>query len=490
MTFTKRLRLEKTMSNARSYAEWSEAAIAHDSVTGAVNWKNADESKSFDYVSIRKRLQRLSQLQKVNDNAGLLFALNEGIHGNMDGIGNEHLYRKAKFGTKALIQKYTDTTTDSLNYLADPKVKDISFEEKLEFFRRAQHCYGHSALLLSGAGSFLYFHLGVAKALWEQGMLPNIMSGSSGGSVVGAMLCTHKDDEMERFFDPEFLAGISNSHDQADEGLFGRNKLPPAEYMREEISSIIPDLTFQEAYELTGRQLNISVAPAERHQNSRLLNAIASPNVCIREAVCASCAVPGIYPPIALAAKDDHGKRVPYLPNRKWADGSITHDLPAKRLSRLYGVNHHIVSQANPLVTPFTSSITPQRTYLSAIRNASRVTMKAWINANATIMQRQLSRFPALNSMTNIALSVMNQSYTGDINIIRPTIFWSPAKMISKLGQKDIKFLVELGERTTWPKIEMVRIQTKVSRALERILVEYEHDLLHDPAHVMKKKIA
>jgi predicted acylesterase/phospholipase RssA len=53
------------------------------------------------------------------------------------------------------------------------------------------------------------------------------------------------------------------------------------------------------------------------------------------------------------------GKRVPYLPGRKWVDGSVTHDLPSKRLSRLYGVNHHIVSQANPLITPFASDVTP-----------------------------------------------------------------------------------------------------------------------------------
>jgi TAG lipase/steryl ester hydrolase/phospholipase A2/LPA acyltransferase len=42
------------------------------------------------------------------------------------------------------------------------------------------------------------------------------------------------------------------------------------------------------------------VAPAEKHQNGRLLNAITSPNVFVREAVLASCAVPGIYEPVAL----------------------------------------------------------------------------------------------------------------------------------------------------------------------------------------------
>ena len=36
-------------------------------------------------------------------------------------------------------------------------------------------------------------------------------------------------------------------------------------------------------------------------------------------------------------------------------DGSIKQDLPVSRLSRLYGVNHTIVSQTNPHVVPFIS---------------------------------------------------------------------------------------------------------------------------------------
>ena len=38
----------------------------------------------------------------------------------------------------------------------------------------------------------------------------------------------------------------------------------------------------------------------ERDQKSRLLNAIASPNVLIRSAVMASCAIPGVFPPVVM----------------------------------------------------------------------------------------------------------------------------------------------------------------------------------------------
>jgi NTE family protein len=308
--------------------------------------------------------------------------------------------------------------------------------------------------------------------------------------VVGAIICTHRDADIERFFEPENLVGALGPKDQEDVSLFAPSKRMTKDQIYARIAEFIPDLTFQEAYELTGRHLNISIAPAEQHQTSRLLNAIASPNVYVREAVMASCAVPGVYPPVTLAAKDHRSNRIPYLPNRKWVDGSVTNDLPAKRLARLYGVNHHIVSQANPLVTPFASDVKQQRGAIAAIRNASVATLKAWLNANVAIWQKPLSYFPQVNSATNIALSVINQDYTGDINIIRPPIFWSLSKILSNLPEEDIRFLMDMGERTTWPKIEMVRTQTKISKTLDRILLSYEDELAQDHRKALKRKVA
>ena len=48
-----------------------------------------------------------------------------------------------------------------------------------------------------------------------------------------------------------------------------------------------------------------------------------------------------------LMAKNVHGERQPYVPSRQWVDGSVSADLPAKRLARLYGVNHFITSFAS-----------------------------------------------------------------------------------------------------------------------------------------------
>ncbi|MFM6932330.1 MAG: DUF3336 domain-containing protein [Novosphingobium sp.] len=455
---------------ADSYREWAEKAQAFDRTRGGLAWREKEESDLYGYRSIRKRLDTLRRFRAEADDHAVLFNLNEGIHGNMDGIANARLYQRSAFGTKHLIEDYVREIDDALRHIAATDDTRISAEEKRAFFVRALRCYGQSAFLMSGSGMFLFFHLGVAKAMWQEGLLPRIVSGSSGGSVVGAIVCTHTDAELPNYFDPQWLHELGERH-----GTNGKpGKFVNQDVGRRQMEHLIPDLTFQEAYELTGRYLNISIAPAEKHQKSRLLNAIASPNVLIREAVLASCAVPGIYEPVALMAKDHTGQRVPYLEDQRWVDGSVTSDLPTKRLARLFGVNHHIVSQANPMVTPFISDTKQPDSPLASIHQASVATFKAWANANYAIMERPLALFPRLNAAVTMGMSVLDQEYVGDITIINPVQLATLAKGLSQLTPQEMADLVKSGEQQTWPKLEMIKNQTVISRTLTTITHQFQ----------------
>ena len=152
MLLSKTRKHNASMAAAQTYEDWRDAALAHDNSSGAALWKDTEDSPHFGNKSIRRRLTQLLELRANQDGVGLLFALNEGIHGNMDGMGNARLYQKAKFGTKSLIEDYVDAIVNSLQYIAQPSVTDISFEDKIEFFRRAQHCFGRSAFMMSGFG--------------------------------------------------------------------------------------------------------------------------------------------------------------------------------------------------------------------------------------------------------------------------------------------------------------------------------------------------
>jgi TAG lipase/steryl ester hydrolase/phospholipase A2/LPA acyltransferase len=117
----------------------------------------------------------------------------------------------------------------------------------------------------------------------------------------------------------------------------------------------------KEAFDNTGWILNITVTGYKEHDNHRVLNYLSSPNVVIWTAACASCAVPGIFDPVELLCKNEYGQIVPYHINSniysysesKYIDGTISNDIPMKRIAELFNVNTFIVSQTNPFVFPF-----------------------------------------------------------------------------------------------------------------------------------------
>lgn len=460
--------IRRALKGAGSYQEWREAARAWDAQKGLDRWRRRDHSQQYDYVSIRTRLDRLRSLKARHDSRGLLYTLNEGIHGNMGGMGRAGLYAHALSGTKHLIEDYIEEIVHTLEHLASEDSGDISKEEKLDFFRRASHCFGHSAFMMSGSGSLLYFHVGVARALLEADLLPTVMSGSSGGSIVGSIVGSHTDAELRELMEPQSLL------DAMPESSRRSGVADPVE-MEEGLSVFLPDdMTFQKAFEKTGRAMNVSIAPAETHQTSRLLNATTSPSVLMRSAVMASAAVPGIFPPVTLQALDSDGQIKSYLPSRRWVDGSVSDDMPAKRLARLYGVNHYIVSQTNPHVLPFVTDGHRKQSSLGILGAAGRRATREWFNAITLILDRADKRNGAVTQVTSLMRSIINQDYVGDINILPDYRLINPANLLGFPGDKQVKKLIASGERCTWPKLEMIRQQTRISRTLRQILQNYE----------------
>lgn len=467
------------MDKATTYDEWKAAAIAYDERTGTARWKEVDESSRYDHKVIRKRLEEVREVRAAGDPHRLLYYLNEGIHGNMGGMGSGRLYRKAKFGTKNLVTEYIEEQAEALKQIADVPDAEIPHTEKLEFFRRASHCFGRTALMLSGAGALGPFHVGVIKALFEQGLLPNVISGASAGSVVSAILGTRVDDDLEDMFQPRTIVSVFEEATEVEAEVMRGNSQMSVEDLRSFLEHNVPDLTFQEAFELTGRRINISVSPKELHQQSRLLNAVTSPNVYIREAVMASCAIPGIFPPVTLAAKNRKGERQPYVASRQWVDGSVTDDLPSKRLSRLYGVNHFITSQTNPVVLWSLQDSGARDDIISRLWEINQNASRQWLRATYPFAMQVTQDLYPFNVWTRTFYSVATQDYTADINIIPRQKFWDPRKLLAVLTEHETGTLIREGEMATWPKIEMIRNCTKISFTLDRILARLEEGSLY-----------
>jgi len=459
--------LEKAIDHASTYEEWREASAEHDRLSGAAQWQELDRSPFYDYELIRNRLAQIRQARERSDVNKLVFHLHEGLHGNLGNISNSALYSHAKVGTKRLIERYLAEVTTALNYLCDNEFPGFTFKEKLDFFQTTGQAFGQSCLMLSGGAALGLFHIGVSKALWEQGLLPSVISGSSAGSIIAAVVGTHDDSEIARKLQPE------NIYLEAFKvvgwgGLLRGKPVLDGNYLEACLEENILDLTFEEAYRRTGREINITVSPYDRHQHARLLNWRTSPNVLIRKASLASCAIPGIYPPVTLWAKNIDGEKVPYIPSRKWVDGSIKDDLPIHRLARLYGVNHSIVSQTNPHVVPFLARKGGGRPVPAmgnlALRN---ITMNARFVLN--LAQRQV-RSNDLGLILDKAESILKQKYFGDINLIPPRRARNLLKVLSNPTVSDVSEFIRTGEKSTWPKMEMIRNTTAISRTFHSCL--------------------
>lgn len=479
-------KIKKELSKAESYEEWKELAMKHDEASGMEAWRQVSYSNLYDNDEIYSRLETLRSFREQGDDQGLLFVLNEGVHGNMGGMGNPKLYEKALFGTKQLIEDYIDEVSDAILHIADKDNDNISFEDKLDFFRRASHCFGRSALMLSGGGQLGNFHGGVLKMLAEHHLMPDVISGSSAGSIFAAMAGTYTDEELIDFLSQETFLETIEQEVQIFKHIAEKRTSLSIKDLESVVNTIIPNLTFQEAFERTGRKINISVSPHGVQQKSRLLNAIASPNVLIRSALMASSAVPGVFPPATLFAKNRNGKVQAYLPSRKWIDGSMSSDLPSKRLARLYGVNHFIVSLTNPVILPFANSPFQRSDLLAPLVRFGTAVIKETTQFNYTIAKPFFKYVPSFAVVANTVNSVIQQEYTGDINIVADFSVIKPTKLLSSLTREELTELIKKGEKATWPKLETIRICTKIGRILDNILEEYESEEMRLANRVLK----
>lgn len=100
-------------------------------------------------------------------------------------------------------QPTASTIAEDGTVLDDTEQLPVSTAEKLSFFNETRHAFGRSALLLSGGATLGLYHIGVCKSLHENSLLPRVLSGSSVGSIICAMVGTRTDEELTDLFSPE-----------------------------------------------------------------------------------------------------------------------------------------------------------------------------------------------------------------------------------------------------------------------------------------------
>ncbi|KAL0587608.1 hypothetical protein ABG067_002904 [Albugo candida] len=502
------IQLSRQIEIAETFTERQAIAFRLDKLQGKDQWRQNPKSNLYLYDRVLKKTRMYKELMSEKDIVGIMFALRAGLLRKHWGLGHPQLYAVSQVGTKHVIEEYLDTIVRSMNMVlratgtTEDSREELSIDNKLAFFSETRHAFGRSALLLSGGGALGMYHSGVLKALVEQNMLPTVIAGSSAGSICAGIIGVRTDEEVLEFFSSDrlHLNFLSANIMPEDIKNFIPSLLPPmrkilptsyyknlewiaivlarfvkkrfvldSNVLKDALRTNIGDYTFREAYDKTGRIINITVTQSKASDYPHLLNYLTAPNALIWSACLASCAIPIIFPPVELLAKDKTGAIVPYFrEGLKWSDGSIECDLPMERLSELFNVNHFIVSQVNlhhKLLTAYGSLGRGQSGSLLGFlkqQMKSHIKHLAEFGLNTTVL-----KFLDIG-----VIPLLTQKYEGDITIC-------PTEKISVLhlarnslrNPTEKQFhneIMKAGERACWPCISRIRTMCRIEFALER----------------------
>lgn len=491
----RRERLRRSLHDTRNYEDWQRAAQLLDSYLGNEKWKENDEYAYYDYLTVRKVVNQLKQLrtqvetetdsgtrlQAVEDLRALLEAC---VKNNFVGIENRRLYSEAYSGTKHLVQEYVDEVHMCLEWLLNSR--DLTKEEKYRHFRHLDTNFGRTALCLSGGATFAYYHFGVVKALLDNGVLPDIITGTSGGALVAALVATRTNEELKQLLIPALAHRIRACHEGFPAWVKRWWKtgarFDTLDWARQCSWFTRGSMTFREAYERTGRILNVSCVPSDPHSPAILANYLTSPDCVIWSAVIASAAVPGILNPVVLMKKNKNGSLSPYSFGHKWKDGSLRTDIPVKALNLHFNVNFTIVSQVNPHINLFFFSsrgsvgrpVTHRKGrgwrggFLgSAVEQYVKLDLNKWLRV---LRHLELLPRPLGQDWSQIWLQ---QSFSGTITIWPksvPSDFWN---ILSDPSTERLARMLHVGQQSAFPKIcfiqnRMAKIENLIMQGLLR----------------------
>jgi TAG lipase/steryl ester hydrolase/phospholipase A2/LPA acyltransferase len=544
--------LHKQQAESKSQDEWMDLAERIDSVQGHDVWRSDPKCALYEQDRISHRIDEYVHLMRRNDIFELMFTLRGGIHRNKFGLLHEGLFSKAMAGSKVLVETYHNVVCAALDFVCDAPVPQgeapIPTEARLAFFNETRHSYGRTALLFSGGAALGIYHVGVAKCLMENGLMPRVLSGASAGSILCAMLGTRTDEECTNdlfqakgteapghsgdvrfnFFSP--VKGAPDKHDdqvlhnsaggfrdakrtlqllfpigvrRATSTMYDiltGNRRPQdmlnhdTEHLRECLRINIGDFTFQEAFDRTGRIINIIVTPNNSSDPPRLLNYLTAPHVLVWSAAVASSSLPGVFEANKLMVKDADGtERSESAEPTHFSDGSMEADLPMDQLSEMFNVNHFIISQANPHAVMFASFGLSKTVWTNPILGMmTQVLMllknqtRAWFKHCVELVGG--SRIaPLFDTRRGLWSSFFTQEYEGrptDISLI-PWIshrgfFSALAHCLYNPNMSEYVAWAKAAERETWKYIpaikshiaEEVTLDRCVQRLRKRMLLE------------------
>jgi NTE family protein len=174
-------------------------------------------------------------------------------------------------------------------------------------------------LVLSGGGLKGLAHIGVLRALEERGLVPSLVVGSSIGSLVGAAWAAGVGpDRMES---RALRVRRRDVFQVARTDVALRRLLAPALYRADPLLKLIDELVGDVTFRDLDRRLLVNTA--DLHSGMQVMWGLPGlSHARVADAVAASCALPGIFPPREIDG-------------RAYVDGAVVENLPVRLAAAL-----------------------------------------------------------------------------------------------------------------------------------------------------------
>lgn len=418
---------------------------------------------------------------------------------------------------------------DSDTAPSSPSRKELpSFhrEQVLNFLKRARSAYGRTALCLSGGAMMGLYHFGVVSALLEANLLPHIISGTSAGSVIGAILCTRTDEELRQDLQPEILSKklvcFKRPWKERIKSVIKTGNLFDFDEWMDLIKWFTRgDTTFLEAYRRTGKIFCITLSSTTKKGPPVLLNYLSAPNVTIASAVIASAAVPGFISPVRLMVKDDDGvvRNQGGPKDQAFWDGSIQQDMPIKGLAemlncqvsgggtvcstRIVGllltnvVQFFVSSQANPHLVPFFFNAkggvgAPSRWSGGTQEHSWRggFLLSALEMYLKTDMKAKFHFLRDIEAAVGFTATMFTQEILGSTTITPRVRFADYFKLFSDPKYEELSHYFQAGAVAAYGHVKMISLHYKIADALDDCVAKLEGGLRRRQVERHPKKLS
>jgi NTE family protein len=183
---------------------------------------------------------------------------------------------------------------------------------------KPRHKANKIALVLGGGGLKGFAHIGVFRALKELGIEPTVVAGTSIGALIGAAYA--RGMEISEMADRARALKRRDLFRLNRMGMLLERQHSPAIYLEEPLRNVVQGVVGDKRFDQLKRTLLVNTVDIER--GAQLVWGLPGlRDVSVAEAVYASCALPGFYPPGIIQG-------------RRCVDGGVVDNLPVTVASR------------------------------------------------------------------------------------------------------------------------------------------------------------